>query len=223
MPKIRVLIVDDHAVLRAGLRMLLEAQADMHVAGEAADAEEALRKARSTGPAVILLDLSMPGAVGTSLIERIAAECPRSSILVLTMHDDPAYAQTALAAGALGYIAKKAADTELLSAIRAVDRGRRFVDVSVVADLAPDLPARKPPGGPARAGATISPLSPREQEVLELLARGHTNREIAARVGIGVKTVETYRSRLGQKLGLRTRADLVSYALETGLLGRQDR
>jgi DNA-binding NarL/FixJ family response regulator len=208
--KTRVFIADDHAVLRAGLRMLINAQADLEVVGEAADAAEAVRQAALLTPDVLTLDLTMPGGGSLKAIERLHRECPRVRVLVLTMHDDAAYLRAALAAGAAGYVLKKAADTDLLTAVRAVARGRTFVDL----DMAEDAP---PPTGRVAAGD----LSPREREVLGLLARGHTNQEIADRLYLSVKTVETYRARIADKAGLKTRADIVRYAMETGLLGAE--
>jgi two-component system response regulator NreC len=207
--QIRLLLADDHAILRAGLRMLLDAQTDMVVVGEAADGEEAVRRAHATRPDVAVVDLTMPGLSGVETLQRLHRELPATRLLVLTMHDDPGYARMAQAAGALGHVVKDCQSSELLAAIRAVHRGRPFVRV----------------GGEARAAegeasGQVPPLSPREREVLELLARGHTNREIAARLSLSVKTVETHRSRLSDKLNLHRRADLVRVALDLGLLKR---
>jgi DNA-binding NarL/FixJ family response regulator len=215
--RIRILVADDHAVLRAGLRMLVSAQPDMRVAGEAASGTEAVKALQETRPDVVLLDLSMPGG-GAECIERIVRERPSARVLVLTMHDDPAYARRAVEAGAAGYIVKKAADTELLSAIRSVHGGGTFVNVSVRAPTRKEAPLSDPSWGLAEGGRGRSGISRREQEVLVLLAHGYTNREIAERIRIGIKTVETYRSRLAHKLGLNTRAECVQYALVTGLL-----
>jgi len=207
--KIRVLLADDHAILRAGLRMLLDAQPDMAVVAEAADGEEAIRRAGDSQPDVAVVDLTMPGLSGVETLERLRREVPATRLLVLTMHDDPAYARLALAAGAAGHVIKDAESAELLAGIRAVHRGRTFVQMGgVAADSL--VPAR--PAAPA--------LSPRERQVLELLAHGHTNREVADRLSLSVKTVETHRARLSDKLGLHSRADLVRLAIELGLLGR---
>ena len=209
MKKIRVLLADDHAILRAGLRMLLDAQPDMAVVAEAADGEEAIRRAGDSQPDVAVVDLTMPGLSGVETLERLRREVPATRLLVLTMHDDPAYARLALAAGAAGHVIKDAESAELLAGIRAVHRGRTFVQMGgVAADSL--VPAR--PAAPA--------LSPRERQVLELLAHGHTNREVADRLSLSVKTVETHRARLSDKLGLHSRADLVRLAIELGLLGR---
>ena len=207
--KIRVMLADDHAILRAGLRMLLEAQPDMAVVAEAADGEEAIRRAGGSRPDVAVVDLSMPGLSGVETLERLRREVPSTRLLVLTMHDDPGYARLALAAGASGHVIKDAESTELLAAIRAVHRGRTFVQVG----------SESPPTATLeRAAAPM--LSPRERQVLGLLAHGHTNREVADRLSLSVKTVETHRARLSDKLGLHSRADLVRLAIELGLLGR---
>lgn len=209
MKKIRVLLADDHAILRAGVRMLLEAQPDMTVVAEASDGEEAVRQATGTRPDVAVVDLTMPGLSGVETLERLRHEVPATRLLVLTMHDDPGYARLALAAGATGHVIKDAESAELLTAIRTVHRGRTFVQVGAGAVEA------APPARPA-----APPLSPRERQVLELLAHGHTNREVAQRLSLSIKTVETHRARLSDKLGLHTRADLVRLAIDLGLLGR---
>jgi DNA-binding NarL/FixJ family response regulator len=206
--KIRLLLADDHAILRAGLRMLLDAQPDMLVVGEAADGEEAVRRALVTRPDVAVVDLTMPGLSGVETLQRLRRELPSARLLVLTMHEDPGYARMAQAAGASGHVIKDSDSSELLSAIRAVHRGRTFVQVGAGAgDDAPD-----PVAMPA-----LPTLSPRELQVLRLLARGHTNREVAGLLTLSVKTVETHRSRLGDKLGSRTRAELVRIAAQLGL------
>jgi two-component system, NarL family, response regulator NreC len=217
MPRVRVLIADDHAVLRAGLKLLINGQSDMEVVGEAADGPGTLRHAQVTAPDVVLLDLSMPGARSMQTIEELGRVTPSSRVLVLTMHDDPAYLRAALLAGASGYVVKKAADVELLTAIRAVHHGRTFVDLTrpveqtrgrEVWHVSPD----SPPAGQPR------PLSPREAEVLRLLAQGHTNQEAADQLAVSVKTIETHRRRLSGKLGLKSRAQLFRFAVEVGLL-----
>ncbi len=217
MKKIRVLVADDHAVLRAGLRMLLNAQPDIEVVAEAAENSEALRLAKNVSPDVMTLDLTMPGGGSIKMIERLAQECPATRVVVLTMHDDPAYLQAVLAAGGYGYVVKTAADAELLTAIRAVSRGRTYVDSHLKHDTSPSGSSVKAPLG--SLGKPAAGLSEREREVLILVAKGHTNKEIADRLFLSVKSIETYRARLTEKLGLRTRAELVRYALEIGLLG----
>jgi DNA-binding NarL/FixJ family response regulator len=218
MTTIRVLLADDHAVLRAGLQMLINAQPGMEVVGEAGDSQEALAKVRQLNPDVLTLDLTMPGGSSIQLIEQLRRECPHTQVLVLTMHDDPAYLRAALAAGSAGYVVKTAADTDLLSAIRGVCQGRTVVNVSLPTATVQTALDRDAGAASAQAAGSAA-LSPREREVLILLARGHTNQEIANKLFLSVKTVETYRARIADKLGLRTRADLVRYALEVGLLG----
>lgn len=219
MPRIRVLIADDHAVLRAGLRMLIEAQSDMKVVGEAADGPETVSRARDLESDVILLDLSMPGPSGTVTIERLVRLDPSPRILVLTMHDDPAYLRSALQAGASGYIVKQAADVELLTAIRVVHRGGSFVNLTRPGDKALSHEVRYVPRDSLAAGQP-RPLSQRESEVLRLLAQGHTNQEAADRLAVSIKTIETHRKRLSDKLGLKSRAELFRFAIESGLLER---
>jgi DNA-binding NarL/FixJ family response regulator len=210
MSKIRLLLADDHAILRAGLRMLLDAQPDMTVVAEAADGMEALRRAHATQPDVAVIDLTMPRLSGVETLQRMRRELPATRLLVLTMHDDPAYARVAQAAGASGHVVKDSDSAQLLAAIRAVHRGRTFVQAGGETTLTVET----------NDGRGVPALSPREQQVLELLAHGHTNREIAARLALSVKTIETHRARLTDKLGLHNRADLVRLALNIGLLKR---
>jgi DNA-binding NarL/FixJ family response regulator len=219
MKKTRVLIADDHAVLRAGLRMLINAQPDLEVVGEAADCQEALRKAHELKPDVLTLDLSMPGGGGARVIERLRVECPATRVLVLTMHDDPAYLRAVLAVGGAGYVVKTAVDTELLTGIRAVAQGRTFVDLHLTGShgrAAFDAPNDAPS---AKTASAASALSQREREVLGLLAQGHTHQVIADKLFLSIKTIETYRARIAEKLGLRSRADIIRYAIELGLIG----
>jgi two-component system response regulator NreC len=216
MPSIRVLIADDHAVLRAGLRMLIEAQSDMKVVGEAADGPETVSRARDLESDVVLLDLSMPGPPGTATIERLIRLNPSPRILVLTMHDDPVYLRSALQAGASGYIVKKAADVELLTAIRVVHSGGSFVNLTRPGEEARGHEVR-PVLRDSPAAGQPRPLSRREAEVLRLLAQGHTNQEAADRLAVSIKTIETHRKRLSDKLGLKSRAELFRFAVESGL------
>jgi two-component system response regulator NreC len=210
------LIADDHAVLRAGLRMLLEAQTDMEVAGEAGDGTEASRKARELQPDVVLMDLTMPGPSSGDAIRLVLRACPSTRVLILTMHDDPAYLASALSAGAAGYVVKKVADSELVQAIRAVHAGRTFVDLTRTARL-----GSQPRGGDAGQRQRPKDLSKREREVLRLLAQGHSNQQIATQIKVSVKTVETHRTRLSEKLGLKGRAELYRFAVESGILNPQ--
>lgn len=217
MDKIRILLADDHAVVRAGLRMLINAQPDMEVVGEAADGREAIEQAETLCPDVVLLDLTMPGLGGLSALGVIREKAPGTKVLVLTMHDDEGYLRQVLGAGGSGYVVKKAADMELLSAIRAVRRGEVYVHSSLTKALVEGVFDRRVEGE-AGASDRFEDLSEREKEVLRLLARGYTNQQIADALFLSVKTIETYRARLMEKLKLRTRAELVHYALKKGLL-----
>ena len=212
-PKIRVLIADDHAILRSGLKLLVNSQDDLEVVAEAADGLQAIDRAREKKPDVVLLDLSMPRSGGMEALLRIAKECPLTRVVILTMLDDPVYLRSALAAGASGYVVKRSVDSDLLTAIRAVHRGGVFIDPSLADTLVQDvLPAR----GSRRRKPTL--LSDRELQVLRLIASGYTSKQIAAQIFVSAKTVETYRSRLLEKLALKTRSDLVRYAVQMGLL-----
>jgi DNA-binding NarL/FixJ family response regulator len=214
--KIKVMIADDHAILRAGLRMLVNAQADMEVVSEAPDGEKAVQTARETRPDVALLDLTMPRVGGMKALEEMTRDCRELRVLVLTMHDDPAYLRSALAAGASGYLLKRAVDAELIAAIRAVHSGGIFVDPRLANVLVQDVLAKK--GTKAPPARQVNILSRRELQVLSLVARGYTSTEIAKQIFVGVKTIETYRSRFAEKLGLRTRSDVIRFAVRMGLL-----
>lgn len=207
-----ILLVDDHAVLRAGLRLLLDGQPDLRVIGEAEDVRTAVVQATTLQPDLILLDLSLTGSSGLAAIPALRAVAPHSRILVLTMHDDEGYVRQALAAGANGYVLKRAADAELIAAIRAVLRGELYIHPALTRQLLEDLLPQTPALSPWES------LSEREREVLLLVARGYTAAEIAEQLSLSPKTVETYRTRGMEKLGLRSRAALVQYALNHNLL-----
>jgi DNA-binding NarL/FixJ family response regulator len=217
--EIRVLIADDHAILRSGLRMLIDAQPDMAVIAEAQDGREAVQFAHDTKPDVVILDITMPNTGGLHAIADIRKDNNRCRVLLLTMHEEPAYLRTALATGASGYVLKKSVDADLLSAVRAVHKGRTYIDSELTGRLYQDsLPTLR------RARAETPPgklLSDREQQVLKLVAEGFSSREIADRIYLSIKTVETYRGRFAEKLGLKTRADIVRYALDLGLLSAE--
>ena len=200
---IRVLLVDDHAVVRSGLRLLLEQEQDIECAGEAGDAEEAIREARRLRPDVVLLDVVMPGRSGVSALPAILEAAPGARVLVLSMQDDPSYVREAFGAGAVGYVLKEAADTEVVAAVREIAGGGRYADPALGAQLATAE-------AEARARAEQDPLSDREREVLRLLALGHTNQEIAKMLFISARTAETHRAHIMQKLRLSSRAELCS-------------
>jgi len=208
--KMRILVADDHAVFRAGLRLLLNGQPDMEVVAEAGDGRDAIRKAAEAKPDVVLFDLTMPRTNAMDTIRHVARTRPKPKVVVLTMHEHPAYVHSAVAAGAAGYVVKRAADTELLSTIRAAGRAGRGATLPIAV---PGAAGRAP--RPARGGRAL--LSPREDQVLRFLAQGYSNRQIATRLKLSVKTVETFRARVSRKLRLRGRAALVRYALRTGL------
>lgn len=215
MSKIRVLLADDHAVLRAGLKVLLGSEPDIEVCGEAATGEEAVARCEELRPDVVVMDLRMHDAQvdGIEATKTITAAPDAPRVLVLSMYDDPAFMEQAIAAGASGYARKHDADTELLSAIRAVARGDAYLAPALTAVMLKRISAPK-----EGAGAPEGDLSPRELEVLRQLALGYTNRQIADALGLSVKTVETYKARVMEKLDVHGRAALVRYALAHGLL-----
>jgi two-component system response regulator NreC len=205
---IRIVIADDHAVVRSGLRLLLEAESDFEVVAEAGDVDAARRYVRGHHPAVLVLDLNMPGGSSLDAIPLIRTESLDTQIVVLTMQEEPAFARQALGAGAAGYVLKEAADSELVEAVRRAAAGETYLNPTLGARI-----AREPPPGPP------DDLSVREVEVLRLIALGHTNAEIAQKLYLSVRTVETHRSHIQQKLRVSSRAELVSYALQRGLVG----
>jgi two-component system, NarL family, response regulator NreC len=208
---IKVVLVDDHAVVRSGLRLLLDAEDDMEVVGEAGNAKDAVFRARALKPDVILLDVVMPGESGIEALPKLLKESPATNVLVLSMQDDPSYVREAFAAGASGYVLKEAVDEEVVSAVREIASGGRYVHPALGARM---IAAE----AEERAAAEADPLSDREREILRLLALGHTNQEIARQLYISVRTAESHRAHIMQKLRLSTRAELVRYALSHGLL-----
>lgn len=217
MTKIRLLLADDHPVVRAGLRMLLSAQPDMEIVGEAVDGAAAVKRAVELRPDVVIMDITMEGINGLAATREIKTRTPETKVLILTMHDDEEYLRQSLEAGATGYVLKQAADTELVVAIRAVQRGEIFLYPSFTRVLLGDLARNRETGSHSRDSYEL--LSQREREVLRLVALGYTNRQIAEQLFLSIKTIETYRARLMEKLDLRSRSALVRYALRKGLLG----
>jgi two-component system response regulator NreC len=206
---IRVVIADDHAVVRSGLRMLLDSREDMEVVAEAGDVPTAMQVIRAHRPAVAVLDLNMPGGSSLEAIPALRQSTPQTAIVVLTMQDDPAFAREALQGGALGFVLKEAADEELLEAVKLAARGETYLNPRLGARLAAQPPA---PAGPPDG------LSERELDVLRLIALGHTNVEIGEQLHLSTRTVETHRSHIQQKTRASTRAELVRYAIDHGLI-----
>ena len=208
---IRILVVDDHAIVRSGLRRVLDAEPDIETVSEAENAERAVFEAMEHKPDIVLMDVVMPGKSGIEGLPALLQAVPGVHVLILSMQDDPRYVREAFEAGASGYVLKEAADTEVITAVRAVAAGERYVHPALGARLlAAEVAERK--------RAEADPLSEREREVLRLLALGHTNQEIAKLLYISVRTAETHRAHIMQKLRLSSRAELVRYALAEGLL-----
>ena len=214
MGKIRILIADDHGIVRAGIRSLLENQPDMEVVGEAADGWEAVALATRLRPDVVLMDIAMPGLRGMEATQEIHQRVPEVRVLALTMHDREEYFFAMLEAGASGYVLKEGAPEELLTAIRSVHRGEAFLSPAVTRLVLEDYLANRNAGATSR----FDHLTLREKEVLQLAAEGKTNREIADTLSISIKTVEKHRSSLMHKLGLRSLSDLIKYAISKGLI-----
>lgn len=218
MDKTPIMLVDDHKVLRSGLRALMNQQPDLEVVAEADSVREAREFAFRTQPEVVVLDLTLPEGGSLEFISELVEKGPLPRVLVLTMHNDPAYAKAALGAGATGYIVKTVSEEDLLAAIRAVRRGKAVVDLDDDALTASVFGTSGPQTVRGATRATIG-LSQREREVLRLLGLGYTNQAVAEQLDISPKTVATYRGRIGDKLGLKTTADFVRYAHDTGPLG----
>jgi DNA-binding NarL/FixJ family response regulator len=208
---IRVLLADDHAVVRAGLKALIDAQPDLDVIAEAGDGPAALRQAAEARPDVAVLDFSMPGLNGAEVAERLRRASPGTRVLALTVHEDPGYLRQVLRAGAGGYVLKRSAAEELIHAIRIVAQGGVYLDPSLAGQVVEGYVGES-------AGGATAELSEREEEVLSRIALGLSNKEIAARLGVSVKTVETYKARSMLKLGLESRVDIIRYAMKRGWL-----
>jgi two-component system response regulator NreC len=210
--EITIVLADDHAVMRSGLRMLLDAEAGLRVVAEAGTVDDAVRLTKAHRPTVLVLDLNMPGASTASSLDALpalAAEAPATSIVILTMQENPEYARNALQAGAKAYVLKEAADTELVQAVRSAATGETYLHPRLGAQIA---------AAPAAAPGPVDDLTDREVEVLRLIALGHTNSDVGRQLFLSVRTVESHRAHIQQKLGRTTRADLVRYALDRGLL-----
>lgn len=205
-----MVLADDHAIVRNGIRMVLEAEPDIEVVAEASDAEEAARRTLGHKPSVLVLDLNMPGTPSLELIPEIVETTPATAIVVLTMQKEPAFARQALQSGARGYVIKHSAAAELVQAIRAVVRGETYINPDLGARMVAEPPAEGPP----------DQLTPREAEVLGLLALGYMNPEIAEKLVLSVRTVETHRANIQRKTGLTSRAELIAYAIENDLVER---
>jgi two-component system response regulator NreC len=214
---VRVFVADDHGILRGGLRALINLQPDMEVVGEAASGPDAEIGVKNTEPDVLLMDITMPNGGGLAAIAAVKQVRPKTRIVVLTVHDEPGYVRAAGQAGAVGYVVKSAVDTELLAAIRAVAQGRTFIDASLGFGFG-QSPMRPTSAGTEGKTGTAQ-LTERELEVMRRVAEGFTNSQIAEELRLGVKSVETYRSRVMEKLGLESRSALVRFALDCGVLG----
>ena len=214
MDKLRIFLADDHMVVREGLKSLVNAQPDMHVVGEAEDGGAAWRSACELVPDVVVMDVSMPEMSGAEATERLRRDCPRVKVLALTVYEDRGYLRRMLDAGASGYVLKRAVTDELVRAIRTVAAGGSYVDPTLAGSLVSSYFNQDTAEGQAPAGE----LSERESQVLRLIAWGYSNKEIGWKLNISSKTVDTYKLRLMEKLNLRSRTDIVRYALRQGLL-----
>jgi two-component system response regulator NreC len=215
MSKIRIIVADDHTIVREGVRLLLDAQMDMEVVGEAADGQQALTQVRKLKPDIVLIDISMPVLNGLEATRAIKREYPQIHVIVLTMYESDEYFFQVLDAGASGYVLKKAASADLAAAIRAVHAGDVFLYPSVARRLVADYLTRVKSG---EEQSSYDGLTPREREVLRLIAEGYTNQVIAEKLVISPSTVQTHRTRIMQRLNLHSRAELIQYAVRKGLL-----
>lgn len=215
MGRIRVLVADDHTVVRAGIRLLLESETDIEVVGEARDGQEAVQKAHQLVPDIVLMDLAMPGMGGLEATQRITQASPGVRVLVLTMHENDEYFFQALNAGASGYLLKETSPDELVAALRAVYQGGVFIYPSLAGRLLDDYLRRVRAGDEEKV---LGQLTPREQEVLRLIAQGKTGRQIADILHLSPKTVDRHRANITEKLNLHSRAELIRYAIRQGLI-----
>jgi len=220
MPPIRVVLADDHTLMRAGIRALLESMAGIHVMAEASDGREALELIRQHQPDVVVMDITMPGLNGLEATLRVVQECPRVGVLILSMHANEEYVMQALRAGATGYLLKNVVTAELEFALRAVARGESYLSPAISKQVIAAYlrRVRGPEERPRGAASPYQLLTPRQREILQLITEGHTTKEIAQRLQLSVKTVETHRTQLMQRLDLHDIAGLVRYAIRLGLL-----
>ena len=214
MRKLKILLADDHETVREGLKVIVNAQSDMEVIAEVADGQSAVTQAVSLQPDVVVMDISMPRLNGLQAMEQIRQANPRIRVLTLTRHRDDGYLRQLLRAGASGYVLKQSRASELLQAIRAVGTGGKYIDPALTDKVVAELARKAPPAAPGPDPA----ISGREEEILRLVAWGYSNKEIAAKLDLSVKTVETHKANAAQKLGLRTRVDIVRFALLRGWL-----
>jgi DNA-binding NarL/FixJ family response regulator len=212
--KVRILLAEDHDTVREGLRLILNAQPDMEVVGEAEDGREAVARARALSPDVVVMDISMPRLNGLKATRALKECCPAAKVLTLTRHADDGYLQQLLRAGVSGYILKQSRSAELLHAVRSVAAGGKYIDPAITEKVLGDYRSRQSPPGPG----SKSVLTPREEEVLRLIAWGYSNKEIAGRLELSVKTVETHKANAMHKLGMASRTDIVRFALLQGWL-----
>jgi DNA-binding NarL/FixJ family response regulator len=217
MDKLRVLLADDHAMIRDGVKALINGESDMEVVGEASDGREAWHKVKSLQPDILILDITMPDLNGVQATERIKRDAPKAKVLILTAHEDKGFLQQVLQAGASGYMLKRAASAELIRAIRFVAAGGVYIDPEIASKIVTSYVGRQS----SRESVQRGDLSEREEEVLRLVAWGHSNKEIAVRLNISVKTVEGHKSKIMEKLGLKNRVEVVRYALHRGWLQDQ--
>ena len=212
MNKIKVLLVDDHAIMRDGIRALLSIHDDIKIVGEASEGQEAIEKTQDLSPDVVVMDVAMPDMDGIEATRRIRKQSPKVKVIVLTQYDNKEYVLSAIKAGAAGYVPKRALGSELVSAVRAVNRGESFLYPSAAAALIDDYRRQ------AKTADPYDQLTPREREILKLIAEGHSSREIADTLFISLKTVYWHRTKIMEKLGLRNRTDLFKFAVRKGLL-----